>query len=64
MIRAVGDPVELARALDDSAFVDAYRTIVDRYGLGFDTEVSELSLPGYQGTLTLSYAEPLGTTTG
>lgn len=60
VIKAVGDPVQLAEALDNSDYIDAYRTIAARYGLGFDAEVSgDLNLPGYQGTLAMRFATPL-----
>ncbi len=63
VIKAVGDPVELAEALDNSDYIDAYRTVAARYGLGFEAAASgDLDLPGYQGTLAMRFAKPLTTT--
>ena len=60
-IKAVGDPASLLAALDGSDYIDAYRTVADTYGLGYDvTSSTNLDLPGYEGTLELRYAKPLG----
>jgi uncharacterized protein YlxW (UPF0749 family) len=59
-IKAVGDPAALQASLDRSDYIDAYRTVADAYGLGYDvTTSSKLHLPGYSGTLELRYAKPL-----
>ncbi len=61
-IEAVGDPADLLAALDDSDYIDAYRTVADRYGLGYDVSVAnQVAVPGYEGTLELRYARALTT---
>lgn len=56
-IAAVGDPVSLVTALDDSEYIAAYRTIADRYHLGWDLRtLVTLTVPPYQGTPDLRYA--------
>lgn len=62
VIRAVGDPRDLAAALDGSDYIDAYRVVVRDFGLGYAVEQSpSLDIPGYQGTLELRYAKALNT---
>jgi uncharacterized protein YlxW (UPF0749 family) len=59
-IEAVGDPTDLLSALDRSDYIDAYRTVADTYGLGYEVSASNrVDVPGYQGTLELRYARPL-----
>jgi uncharacterized protein YlxW (UPF0749 family) len=61
VIRAVGDTTDLQAALDASDYIDAYRVVADRYGLGYGVRSSSrLDLPGYEGTLELRYATQLG----
>jgi uncharacterized protein YlxW (UPF0749 family) len=56
-IAAVGDPVALVQALDDSEYIAAYRTIADRYHLGWDLRtLISLTAPAYEGTPDLRYA--------
>jgi uncharacterized protein YlxW (UPF0749 family) len=65
-IAAIGDPVRLQAALDDSEYVAAYRTFVDTYKLGYQVVPSvRLQFPAYTGSATLSFAraEPFGTGT-
>ena len=60
-IRAVGDPVRLAGALDGSAQVRVYREYSALIGLGYAARsVSSMTLPGYSGGLNLRYAHPAG----
>ncbi len=62
-IQAVGDPADLLAALDGSDYIDAYRTVADSYGLGYEVSASnQVEVPGYEGTLELRYARPLATT--
>ncbi|WP_158604520.1 DUF881 domain-containing protein [Nocardioides mangrovicus] len=58
VIKAVGDPTALLSALDDSDYIDSYRTVADAYGLGYDVETTRVALKGYTGTLELRYAKP------
>jgi uncharacterized protein YlxW (UPF0749 family) len=59
-IAAVGDPADLLAALDRSDYIDAYRTVADTYGLGYDVSPSNrVDVPGYEGSLELHYARPL-----
>jgi len=58
-IEAVGDPDDLAAALDASQAVAYYRQYVDAYDLGLLIEESgRLEVPAFHGRPTLAYAEP------
>jgi len=58
-IAAIGDPVQLQASLDASDYIDAYRSDVLAFGLGFDVTASaRLEFPAYEGTSALKYAEP------
>jgi uncharacterized protein YlxW (UPF0749 family) len=60
-IEAIGSTTELVGSLDNSAYVAAYQTFVERYHLGWSLETSDdLAMPAYQGTPDLHYAQ-LGT---
>jgi uncharacterized protein YlxW (UPF0749 family) len=57
-ITAIGDPDRMTRALNTSAAVALYRYYADRYSLVYQTDrLSNVRLPGYDGTLALLYAE-------
>jgi uncharacterized protein YlxW (UPF0749 family) len=57
-ISAIGDPAQLRANLDASDYIDAYLTVVQAHGLGYDvTQSDRLELPAYEGTSTLSYAK-------
>jgi uncharacterized protein YlxW (UPF0749 family) len=57
-ITAIGDPARLRAALDRQPGVKLYRQAVRYFGLGYHVEDErEVSLPGYDGPLRLSYAE-------
>jgi uncharacterized protein YlxW (UPF0749 family) len=57
-IAAVGDPASLETSLAASDYIDAYLTVVESHGLGYEvTSSSRLELPGYKGSTTLKYAE-------
>jgi uncharacterized protein YlxW (UPF0749 family) len=56
-IAAIGDTGALLASLDDSPYVAAYKTFVDRYHLGWDLTTSEdMAMPAYQGTPDLHFA--------
>lgn len=56
-ITAVGDPVDLEKAISDSEYVAAYQTFVEQYHLGWSAVVSDqLDLPAYEGSADLRYA--------
>lgn len=58
-ISAIGDPSQLQAALDTSDYIDAYRTFVDSYGLGYDVSQSvSMKFPAYTGSTALKYAKP------
>jgi uncharacterized protein YlxW (UPF0749 family) len=60
-ITAVGDPQRLRAALDRQPGVQLYRQAVQYFGLGYEAEDErEVTLPGYDGPLRLSYAEAVG----
>jgi uncharacterized protein YlxW (UPF0749 family) len=55
-ISAIGDQASLHQALDNSAYVSAYR-VLTQFHLGYDVRDSDLlDMPGYTGALTLRYA--------
>ncbi len=57
-IAAIGDPRELAQALDESSAVDDYRAWADEIGLGYDVNPEDqLEIPAYEGSTDLSYVE-------
>lgn len=59
-ITAIGDPNRLRRALDRSGGVQEYRRAVEYFGLGYQvTEEPDITLPGYDGPIRLSEAQPL-----
>jgi uncharacterized protein YlxW (UPF0749 family) len=61
VIKAVGDPTTLQASLDSSDYIDAYRVVADSYHLGYEVAYPDrLDLAGYEGTLELRYAKPLG----
>lgn len=56
-ISAIGNPDRLRASLDRSDYVDAYRSFVDTYGLGYQVTASQrLDFKGYEGISTLKYA--------
>jgi uncharacterized protein YlxW (UPF0749 family) len=57
-IAAIGDPRELARALQESSAVGDYRAWADQLGLGYDVDAEDqLEIPAYEGSTDLSYVE-------
>jgi uncharacterized protein YlxW (UPF0749 family) len=57
VIRAVGDPRALQRALDESPALRVYREYVDAVGLGYDVSAQrQLDLPGYSAGIELQHA--------
>lgn len=57
VISAIGDGDRLRASLEESDYVDAYRSFVDTYGLGYAVEAApRLDFEGYQGISTLKYA--------
>lgn len=58
-IAAIGDQATLLGSLAASDYIDAYLTVVEAHGLGYDVTPSDrLELPGYEGSTTLKYAVP------
>jgi uncharacterized protein YlxW (UPF0749 family) len=57
-ISAIGDQAAMESSLNASDYVDAYLTVVDAYGLGYDVTTSEnLEFPAFEGSTTLKYAK-------
>lgn len=57
-IDAIGDPDEIAKALDESAGVALLDQAARSFGLEFSVQAqSDLVLPAYDGPLTLRYAQ-------
>jgi uncharacterized protein YlxW (UPF0749 family) len=57
-ITAIGDSVELRRALDASDGVRLFRDAVDHFGLGYrETVEGSVTVPAYDGSSALSEAE-------
>ncbi len=60
VIEAIGGPVQLNRALDESPEVVTYRDYVDRYQLGLEmTTLAEIEMKPYGGTVGLTHAKAL-----
>ncbi|HWB34772.1 MAG TPA: DUF881 domain-containing protein [Rugosimonospora sp.] len=60
VITAIGDREGMRNALDASPGVQAYRSAVAAYGLGWSLDrEDDVTLPAFQGSTTLHYAEPL-----
>jgi uncharacterized protein YlxW (UPF0749 family) len=58
VITAIGDPTQMQRALDADGDVKIYRQYVKEFQLGYELDVHRtVSLPAYDGTLDLDYAE-------
>jgi len=63
VITAVGDPETMLTSVNESPYVQIYQQYVqsEDYQLGYDVEVvSDVRLPGYEGSLDLDYARPAG----
>lgn len=61
-ISAVGDPIALQNALDQSDYLAAYRQTADSYGLGYAvTSATELKIPAFEGILKLRHATAVET---
>lgn len=61
VIRAIGDPDELRRALDRSPEVSIYREYVRAFGLGYEvTEGRSIDMPAFEGSIELDYASVVG----
>lgn len=59
-IAAIGSIDDLMRALGESPGVRVYIDYVERFGLGYEVDYSNrLELPAFEGSLDLSYAEPV-----
>lgn len=57
-IAAIGSPTALQASLDESDYIGAYLTFVERYDLGYDVTPSlELEFPAYEGSTRLEHAE-------
>jgi len=60
VIEAIGSPIRLKRALDESPEVVTYRDYVLRYQLGLETEtLADIEMEPYGGTVGLSHAKAL-----
>ncbi len=60
VVRAVGDPVALADALDRDPVVDRFRAAAQAYKLGFTvTPDDALGLPAYDGPAAVQVAQPV-----
>ena len=58
VVEAIGDPALLQRALDSSPGVQHFLSFVEAYGVGYAvTEIDEITVPAYDGALTLGSAE-------
>lgn len=56
-ISAIGNAAELQTSLDASDYIQAYLTVVESHGLGYEvTTSSDLHMPAYRGSMALKYA--------
>ncbi|HET7355292.1 MAG TPA: DUF881 domain-containing protein, partial [Nocardioidaceae bacterium] len=61
VISAIGDPEAMLTSLSNSPYLINYRIFVERWQLGYTVDAREqLRLPGFTGSLELSYAHPAG----
>jgi len=60
-ITAMGDPVQLRRALLAERRLRIYREIAEVYGLRYEVREQWVDIPGYAGSLDLKYAKALRT---
>ena len=61
VIQAIGDPVAMRAALDQSREVRTYRDYADLLGLAYDvTSKGQASFPAYAGSLSLLHAQSQG----
>lgn len=59
VVTALGDSTRLSAALDAEPGVRVFRQYAVRYGLGFDSSASsDLSVPAYEGSIRMRYAQP------
>jgi uncharacterized protein YlxW (UPF0749 family) len=57
-IAAIGDAAQLQASLNASDYIDAYLSVVESHGLGYQVIPSDrLELPAYEGSSALKYAE-------
>ncbi len=57
VVTAIGDPAAIRTQLDASPQVQLFQQAVEDFGLGFDLrERTDLTLPGYDGSLAMEYA--------
>jgi uncharacterized protein YlxW (UPF0749 family) len=62
VVTAIGDPAQLAAAVDDAPSVQIFRQYADVYGLRFSTRtLDSVTLPAFGGPLVVSYASPMPT---
>lgn len=60
VITAIGDQAKLEAALAESEPVQIYQQYVTAYQLGYSqSRLGEVAMPAYQGSIELSFAEPL-----
>lgn len=58
VVEAIGDPLLMRRALEESPGVRHFQSFVAAYHVGFAvTEIDEVSIPAYEGALQLGTAE-------
>jgi len=60
VIKAVGNPGDLERSLNDSTDVQAYQSYADTFQLGWELlSASHVAIPAYTGSVELRYARPI-----
>jgi uncharacterized protein YlxW (UPF0749 family) len=58
VISAIGDAIDMRRALEDSPYIDAYLAAVEQWQLGWEVTSEPLvEAPAYAGTTDLQYAQ-------
>jgi len=63
VISAIGDPEAMLTSLNNNPYLIIYRQYVERWQLGYSVAPREqLRLPGFSGSVELSYARPAGST--
>jgi uncharacterized protein YlxW (UPF0749 family) len=59
IVRAIGDPTQLRRALAADPSVQVFQQYVAAYGLRYRATPGHLDMPAYDGPLELSHAQAL-----
>ncbi|MGD9622134.1 MAG: DUF881 domain-containing protein [Mycolicibacterium sp.] len=60
VISAIGDAAAMQQALSESPMVTLYKRYAARFGLGYTEEPGEVELVGYEQSVRMEFAQPVG----